>query len=254
MGPQARHPTRPLLGAPGYSAAIRVKSPQRLVFHPRIRMTSASISLCPRVRILTKTTSRTPQASNSSPLLQGRCSVAATDAPVQLRQILHTLNDRGNSSRARCGARGDAGRVADAAGGWQEAPCRDCAGVAGGGAALPRSYTNKPPWDWSAVDFDDWMMLLVSQRQLASTIRSYQGAIRAFCDYTRSPHYEWVDQCTERFGMHPVQVCHEWNTLPPLQDYEGGPGRRPALLRPRGRRRRHRHPDDVQRDHLGCGG
>lgn len=90
------------------------------------------------------------------------------------------------------------------------------------------AYASKKPWEWSAGDFDEWMALLVSQRQVeASTIRSYQGAIRTFCDYICSPHYGWVDDCMERFATHPVQVCHEWNTLAHLQDYEGKPGRRP---------------------------
>ena len=91
-----------------------------------------------------------------------------------------------------------------------------------------RDYTNDHPWGWSAADLDEWMTLLVSQRKLApSTIRTYQGAVRGFCDYVCSPHYGWVEQCMERFGTHPVQVCHEWNTLPHLQDYESKPGRRP---------------------------
>lgn len=90
------------------------------------------------------------------------------------------------------------------------------------------AYSLKKPWEWSASDFDEWMMLLVSQQQkAASTIRSYQGAVRQFCDYVCSPHYGWVEECLQRFGSHPVQVCHEWNTLPHLQDYEGGEGRRP---------------------------
>lgn len=90
------------------------------------------------------------------------------------------------------------------------------------------TYADKKPWEWSAGDFDEWMALLVSQRQVeASTIRSYQGAVRTFCDYICSPHYGWVAECMERFGTHPVQVCHEWNTLAHLQDYEGKPGRRP---------------------------
>lgn len=90
------------------------------------------------------------------------------------------------------------------------------------------AYAAKRPWEWSAGDFDEWMAFLVSQRNLAaSTIRGYQGAVRLFCDYVCSPHYGWVDECMERFDTHPVQVCHEWNTLPHLQDYEGKPGRRP---------------------------
>lgn len=90
------------------------------------------------------------------------------------------------------------------------------------------AYTMKKPWEWSASDFDEWMTLLASKRTLAaSTIRSYQGAVRQFCDYLCSPHYGWVEECLTRFGTHPVQVCHEWNTLPHLQEYEGKPGRRP---------------------------
>ena len=90
------------------------------------------------------------------------------------------------------------------------------------------AYTGEQPWEWSAADLDEWMVLLVSQRKLEpSTIRGFQGAVRGFCDYLCSAHYGWVEQCMERFGTHPVQVCHEWNTLPHLQDYEGRPGRRP---------------------------
>ncbi|MBA4246968.1 MAG: integrase [Microbacterium sp.] len=84
------------------------------------------------------------------------------------------------------------------------------------------------PWNWSAAQFDEWMLDLVSVRRLApSTIRSYQQAIRLFGDYLTSEHYGWVSECERRFGTHPVQVCHAWNTVRHLQDYEGRPGRRP---------------------------
>lgn len=90
------------------------------------------------------------------------------------------------------------------------------------------SYTNEYPWKWTAADLDDWMTSLVSAHALAeSTIRSYQGSIRRFCDYITSPYYEWPEVCQERFGAHPTQVCHEWNTVAHLVNYEGGPGRRP---------------------------
>lgn len=88
-------------------------------------------------------------------------------------------------------------------------------------------FTNEYPWRWSAADMDEWMAQLVIEAQLApSTIRTYQGAIRMFCDYITSPHYRWPGECEERFGTHPVQICHEWNTVTHLLDYEGGPGRR----------------------------
>lgn len=77
-------------------------------------------------------------------------------------------------------------------------------------------------------DFDEWMMHLVAVKGLApSTIRVYQHPIRTFCAYVCSPHYGWINECLERFGTHPVQVCHEWNSVAHLQDYEGQPGRRP---------------------------
>lgn len=89
-------------------------------------------------------------------------------------------------------------------------------------------HASKWPWSWSAADFDDWMLDMVSVRRLApSTIRGYQMAVSQFCDYLTSPHYGWVTECEQRFGTHPVQVCHDWNTTRHLQDYEGRPGRRP---------------------------
>jgi site-specific recombinase XerD len=89
-------------------------------------------------------------------------------------------------------------------------------------------FANEWPWQWTAASFDEWMMHLVSVKRLApSTIRTYQYGVRAFCDYLCSEHYGWAAECTARFGTHPVQVCHEWNSTAHLQDYEGRPGRRP---------------------------
>lgn len=84
------------------------------------------------------------------------------------------------------------------------------------------------PWQWTAAHVDEWSMHLTSALHRAeSTIRGYQTALRLFCDYITSPHYQWPAECEARFGIHPVQVCHEWNTLAHLVDYEGGPERRP---------------------------
>jgi len=89
-------------------------------------------------------------------------------------------------------------------------------------------FANEYPWNWTAAQVDEWMLHLISERRLAeSTIRNYQGAIRLFCEYITSPHYHWAQECEARFGTHPVQVCHEWNTTAHLTDYEGRPGRRP---------------------------
>lgn len=88
-------------------------------------------------------------------------------------------------------------------------------------------FTAEWPWQWTASGFDEWMTHLVAVRKLApSTIRSHQHAVRSFCDYVTSEHYGWADECLTRFGTHPIQICHDWNTIQHLQNYEGKPGRR----------------------------
>ena len=66
-----------------------------------------------------------------------------------------------------------------------------------------------------------------SQRLAPSTIRNYHLTLRMFCDYLTDPRYEWPTVCRDRFGQVPTQVCHEWNTVAHLNDYEGNPARRP---------------------------
>lgn len=85
------------------------------------------------------------------------------------------------------------------------------------------------PWAWTAADVEDFTVWLTSSGgQLApSTIRGYHLTIRLFCDYLTDPRYEWIRQCHDRFGQIPSQVCHEWNTVAHLTDYEGRPQRRP---------------------------
>ncbi|GAA1979216.1 hypothetical protein GCM10009777_10650 [Microbacterium pumilum] len=89
-------------------------------------------------------------------------------------------------------------------------------------------FANAYPWEWSAAGFDEWMTDQVTVHQLVpSTIRNNQIAIRQFCDFLCSPHYGWADECERRFGSHPVQVCHEWNTRVHVQENEADPRRRP---------------------------
>lgn len=89
------------------------------------------------------------------------------------------------------------------------------------------SFTTEYPWNWTPGDVDEWMTTLISEEKKArSTVRHYQDAIRQFCDFITSPLYHWADECEQRFKTHPVQVCHEWNTLVHLSSYEGHPGRR----------------------------
>jgi integrase/recombinase XerC len=90
------------------------------------------------------------------------------------------------------------------------------------------NFTNEYPWNWTAGHVDEWMTHLISELGRAeSTIRLYQTTLRQFCDYLTDPHYAWAQECQTRFGTHPVQVCHEWNTAAHLVDYEGRADRRP---------------------------
>jgi hypothetical protein len=90
------------------------------------------------------------------------------------------------------------------------------------------AYTDELPWQWTAPDVEEWTSSLLSGSGHAhSTIRSYQGAVACFCDYLVDARYGWAGECETRFGTHPVQVCHEWNTAVHVADYEGRPARRP---------------------------
>jgi site-specific recombinase XerD len=99
--------------------------------------------------------------------------------------------------------------------------------------ALVRRFTEfagSYPWAWTASDVEDFTVSLTSEaggRLAPATIRGYHLVLRMFCDYLTDPRYEWLRQCRDRFGQIPSQVCHEWNTVAHLADYEGRPGRRP---------------------------
>jgi site-specific recombinase XerD len=89
------------------------------------------------------------------------------------------------------------------------------------------SYVNAFPWQWSPAMVDEWLGDLRSLRDLKrSTIRAYSEAVRAFCHFATDPAYEWAATCEKRFGTHPVQVVHEWNTAAHVQDNEADPKKR----------------------------
>jgi integrase/recombinase XerC len=98
--------------------------------------------------------------------------------------------------------------------------------------ALLRRFTDfadSYPWSWSPADVEDFTISLTSggTRLAPSTIRGYHLTLRMFCDYLTDARYEWPRQCRDRFAQVPSQVCHEWNTVAHLNDYEGRPERRP---------------------------
>lgn len=90
-------------------------------------------------------------------------------------------------------------------------------------AAHAESY----PWAWSAQLVDEWMTDLRAVRGVrASTLRGYQIALRLFCSYATDSAYGWPEECQQRFGSHPVQVVHDWNSAVHVQDAESDPARR----------------------------
>jgi site-specific recombinase XerD len=83
------------------------------------------------------------------------------------------------------------------------------------------------PWQWTAQLLDEWCTDLRAVRHLRrSTLRGYQDTVRLFCQFVTDPHYGWAEECLRRFGTHPVQVCHEWNTAVHVQQAESDPAKR----------------------------
>ena len=91
-------------------------------------------------------------------------------------------------------------------------------------------FTNEYPWCWLPGHVDEWTQSLMAESHLApSTIRGYQTDLRLFSEYLCDARYGWAATCQEQFGpgVHPVPICHEWNTIAHLNDYEGNPEARP---------------------------
>jgi len=92
------------------------------------------------------------------------------------------------------------------------------------------AFTNEYPWHWLPGHVDEWTQSLMAESQLApSTIRGYQTDLRLFSEYLCDARYGWAAMCEKQFGpgVHSVPICHEWNTIAHLNDYEGDPEARP---------------------------
>ncbi|MDA8273802.1 MAG: tyrosine-type recombinase/integrase [Actinomycetota bacterium] len=91
-------------------------------------------------------------------------------------------------------------------------------------------FTNEYPWNWLPGHVEEFTVSLISERHLApSTVRNYQVTLRLFSEFLTDARYGWGPVCEEAFGpgVHPVAICHEWNTIAHLNDYEGDPEARP---------------------------
>ena len=92
------------------------------------------------------------------------------------------------------------------------------------------AFTNEYPWNWGPGHVEEWTLSLTGEQHLApSTIRGYQTDLRLFSEYLCDGRYGWAAACEEAFGpgVHPVPICHEWNTIAHLNEYEGSPEARP---------------------------
>lgn len=88
-------------------------------------------------------------------------------------------------------------------------------------------YTNEFPWTWTPAQVDEFFGDLRSVNHAKqSSIRGYSQALRQFCSYVSDPDYGWDRVCEQRFGTHPAQVFHRWNTAQHVQDNESDPKKR----------------------------
>lgn len=113
--------------------------------------------------------------------------------------------------------------------GWrrQQQARRLSGSIIGGRERVVRRFTEFCqgwPWSWREAQLEAWV---AGNAWAHSTVRSYQGAIGCFLAYVIDPRNGWVSECQQRVGAVPRQICHEWNTVAHVADYEGRPERRP---------------------------
>ncbi|WP_330256897.1 site-specific integrase [Nocardia sp. NBC_00565] len=88
-------------------------------------------------------------------------------------------------------------------------------------------YADAYPWHWTSAQVDEWLGDLRAVRNLKrSTLRNYQEAVQLFCAYLINPAYQWSTECEQRFGTHPIQVVHDWNTAEHIDEAESDAGKR----------------------------
>jgi len=109
------------------------------------------------------------------------------------------------------------------------APATIAAGI--GVVARFQQHAGEFPWTWTPAHLEEWTTDLRAVRHVTlSTVRSYQKSVRLFLRYVCDPVYGWDRECEARFGSHPVQICHAWNTAAHRAEFEAQPHRR-ALTR-----------------------
>jgi site-specific recombinase XerD len=89
-----------------------------------------------------------------------------------------------------------------------------------------RLHSTVWPWQWLPGHLEVWVRDLRDDRRAHSTIRSYQMAVGAFCDFVCDPAYGWGPSCLAQFGTVPSQICRAENMATHSTEYEGRPARR----------------------------
>lgn len=91
-----------------------------------------------------------------------------------------------------------------------------------------RHYADAYPWSWNVAVVEEFFLELRALRGAAhTTMLGYQSSLRLFLEFLTNPGYGWGELCWERFGEHPAQVFHEWNTARHSQPAMGRTGKRP---------------------------
>jgi site-specific recombinase XerD len=90
-------------------------------------------------------------------------------------------------------------------------------------------FTNQYPWQWTPAEAEAFMDELRSSNDTfaVSSARTYQAALRMFCEYVTDARYGWPQRCWEMFEAAPAQIFHEWNSVVHCTEFEGDPHRRP---------------------------
>ncbi|RWZ61310.1 site-specific integrase [Labedella populi] len=88
-------------------------------------------------------------------------------------------------------------------------------------------FSGHYPWEWTLGDADDYFSHARAVRNLShATVRSYQTAIKLFCDYACDPSYDWNEQAAKLFGQVFAQVVTELNRVTHSQPNTGRPQKR----------------------------
>ncbi len=87
-------------------------------------------------------------------------------------------------------------------------------------------------WQWTLGDADEFFAHARGVKNVSHfTVRTYQGAIRLFCDFACNLQYDCNEHCARLFGSVFAQVITELNRIPHSQPHEARSAKRPFTRR-----------------------